>query len=194
MGLFSLFSSSRPEQNIEDSDLLRDLPEDQKKYFLKQDLKLKIETKKAESQDELNNLSSKVLQQQQQNKQSKTAHEIQKFEEYRAKNTKRASVLENCSEIQMLLFQCLQNGTYSEKLTMCNVRTKAMFNCIETQRKTLSQLGFEAARSIDDAERIKGISDDLFVKHFGKDGLQITDDSIAKHEEALENMQMEIWK
>ncbi|GMM34677.1 hypothetical protein DASC09_020020 [Saccharomycopsis crataegensis] len=196
MGIFSFFGTSE-KKDISSSGVLEDLSEEQKTFFLKENDRLEIEVKQAEAQsgDSNNGTIGKGLQKLLgENHIPTSAKEKEEFEQYQLQNTKRHAMLENCAEVQQLLLSCLKNGSYTEKFTMCNERTKAMFNCIDSQKKSLSLLGYESARSVKESEFIKGKADDLFVKHFGKEGLSLEDEIKEQFVDDLENTRVMLWK
>lgn len=196
MGIFSVFTAGGSGgSKIEENDsLLKELPESQRTYFLKKDAKLEVESKQEDySSNPTSDLAVRVVRTESDMKKL-SAKEAQDLEAYKQVNTRRAAVLENCSEIQMLLLQCLKHGDFKEKLSLCNTRTNAMFNCIDAQKKALSALGYESARSIDEAVHIKGISDDLFVKNFGQDGLNVSEESTQSFVDAVDDTRLSLWK
>lgn len=182
MGLYSWLGWKQ--QDTSKDEIIQNLSPEQQQYFAREDLKLHIETNKAASKE-----NPKVN-----NDTLHTPEEKRALEEFKRENTTRAAVLENCAEVQMMLMQCLKTGTYREKATMCNSRTQALFNCIEKQKTALALLGYESSRSIDEAQHIKGISDDLFVEFYGKDGLEVGENKADKFQKKLEHLEIKLWK
>ncbi|RHZ54182.1 hypothetical protein Glove_429g44 [Diversispora epigaea] len=56
----------------------------------------------------------------------------------------------NCAEIHSELTNCFRNGSLKEKLTWCNDARTKFWNCMDQQKKLLSEMGYKAYNKTDD--------------------------------------------
>lgn len=175
---------------LEESEAVLSLSDEEKEFFLKENTKLEIEAKHAEQ-----STTSKVSQKSvlSKFKPAETPQEILELENYSSEKTLRVAVLENCSEVQQLLLQCLKTGGFRERISMCSDRSSAVFNCVDMQKHSLKRLGYDSARSIAEKQYIQGKSDDLFMAHFGREGLKVSDETVDAFKEAVEQTRLDFW-
>ena len=108
-------------------------------------------------------LTENGLSNRQEYKQSK---EVKKYLETNTEDTVKR---ENCSLVQQRVRDCIQTLS-AMKAYKCFQMTELFKDCLAVQGLALKDLGYEKSQSVEQAEAIQGIADDLYVKHYGERG------------------------
>lgn len=83
------------------------------------------------------------------------------------------AALDNCADYQLAERECLANGSWMKKMTMCREEGKAFNRCYTMQARFLSALGYlSSVRSEEEEERIAMHADKLYHEMLDREQLQ----------------------
>lgn len=103
--------------------------------------------------------------------QDRLADVIASFKDRKAEIGRAA--LENCADFQLAERECLTNGSWMKKMTMCREEGKAFNRCYTMQARFLSALGYlSSVRSEEEEERIAMHADKLYHEMLDREQLQ----------------------
>ncbi|ODV63549.1 uncharacterized protein ASCRUDRAFT_96967 [Ascoidea rubescens DSM 1968] len=111
---------------------------------------------------------------------------------YLESNPENAVMKENCSLVQQRIRDCIKSQS-ALKSYRCLQMTELYKECLAVQEFALKDLGYNRSQSVEQAEKIQGIADDLYVKYYGEQGEIVDQHQRDEFCHEVAEMKYKIW-